>query len=376
MAEPYDVLASLNRMLESEERREEMKLQSSLALMQFAQQKRMQDIQLAGQRLELLQASNAQMIGNQAEAFLEESGLMYLYQQTYHKDEAKYIKNFATRLGKKKYGYGFTPETSERIASAVVASQAGNHKPILDIANQIGVHIDNMDAGLAGESTQLQKELFDVFQLSPNATYTEDRINQMQQTQKNQALILKEMIDFGHGDYDISPEITFDEIYAASDDELQESLFNLSNEKSGQLQQEDVKSLITNSTLSEDSDSISKQMSLLSAEIAGQREDMQNIDTQISMINSKKSSGVKLSKEEEEFFNRADEMKSLAETQITNLSSQIDDLKEDKVKAEAAKSKFSMDRVYPSSWHQSKAIGALGNLMLGANRAALPEHRK
>ena len=376
MAEPYDVLASLNRMLESEERREEMKLQSSLALMQFAQQKRMQDIQLAGQRLEILQASNAQMIGNQAEAFLEESGLMYLYQQTYHKDEATYIKNFATRLGKKKYGYGFTPETSERIASAVVASQAGNHKPVLDIANQIGVHIDNMDAGLAGESTQLQKELFDVFQLSPNATYTEDRINQMQQTQKNQALILKEMIDFGHGDYDISPEITFDEIYAASDDELQESLFNLSNEKSGQLQQEDVKSLITNSTLSEDSDSISKQMSLLSAEIAGQREDMQNIDTQISMINSKKSSGVKLSKEEEEFFNRADEMKSLAETQITNLSSQIDDLKEDKVKAEAAKSKFSMDRVYPSSWHQSKAIGALGNLMLGANRAALPEHRK
>ena len=375
MAEPYDVLASLNRMLESEERREEMKLQSSLALMQFAQQKRMQDIQLAGQRLELLQASNAQMIGNQAEAFLEESGLMYLYQQTYHKDEATYIKNFATRLGKKKYGYGFTPETSERIASAVVASQAGNHKPVLDIANQIGVHIDNMDAGLAGESTQLQKELFDVFQLSPNATYTEDRINQMQQTQKNQALILKEMIDFGHGDYDISPEITFDEIYAASDDELQESLFNLSNEKSGQLQQEDVKSLITNSTLSEDSDSISKQMSLLSAEIAGQREDMQNIDTQISMINSKKSSGVKLSKEEEEFFNRADEMKSLAETQITNLSSQIDDLKEDKVKAEAAKSKFSMDRVYPSSWHQSKAIGALGNLILGANRAALPEHR-
>ena len=147
----------------------------------------MQDIQLAGQRLELLQASNAQMIGNQAEAFLEESGLMYLYQQTYHKDEATYIKNFATRLGKKKYGYGFTPETSERIASAVVASQAGNHKPVLDIANQIGVHIDNMDAGLAGESTQLQKELFDVFQLSPNATYTEDRINQMQQTKKNQA---------------------------------------------------------------------------------------------------------------------------------------------------------------------------------------------
>ena len=46
MAEPYDVLASLNRMLESEERREQTRLQSSLALMQFAQQKRLQDIQV------------------------------------------------------------------------------------------------------------------------------------------------------------------------------------------------------------------------------------------------------------------------------------------------------------------------------------------
>ena len=149
-----------------------------------------------------------------------------------------------------------------------------------------------------------------------------------------------------------------------------------SNEKSDELQQEEVKSVVTNSTLSEDSDSISKQMSLLSTEIAGQREDKQNINTQVSMINSKKSSGVKLSKEEEEFFNMADEMKSLADAEISNLSAQIDDLKEDKVKAELAKSKFSMDRVYPSSWHQSKAIGALGNLRLGANRASLPEHRK
>jgi hypothetical protein len=222
----------------------------------------------------------------------------------------------------------------------------------------------------------LQKELFDVFEASPNSKYTEDRINQMQQTKRNQSLILKEMVDFGHGDYDISPEISFDEIYASSDDDIQQSLFNLSNEKSNELQQEDVKSVVTNSTLSEDSDSISKQMSLLSTEIAGQREDIQNINTQVSMINSKKSSGVKLSKEEEEFFNRAEGMKSLADAEISNLSAQIEDLKEDKVKTEVAKSKFSMDRVYPSSWHQSKAIGALGNLMLGANRASLPEHRK
>ena len=83
MAEPYDVLASLNRMLESEERREQTRLQSSLALMQFAQQKRLQDIQLAGQQLELLQAANSQMMGAQSEAFLTESGLESLYLSTF-----------------------------------------------------------------------------------------------------------------------------------------------------------------------------------------------------------------------------------------------------------------------------------------------------
>ena len=82
MAEPYDVLASLNRMLESEERREQTRLQSSLALMQFAQQKRMQDVQLAGQRLELLQAANSQMMGSQAQAFMDDTGLEGIYLST------------------------------------------------------------------------------------------------------------------------------------------------------------------------------------------------------------------------------------------------------------------------------------------------------
>ena len=73
MAEAYDVLAGLNRMLESQERREQTRLQTSLAMMQFAQAKRMQDIQVAGQQLTLLQAANTQMMGSQAQAFLAET---------------------------------------------------------------------------------------------------------------------------------------------------------------------------------------------------------------------------------------------------------------------------------------------------------------
>ena len=368
MAEPYDVLASLNRMLESEERREQYKLQSSLALMQFAQQKRMQDIQLSGQKLELLQAANTQMIGNQAEAFLEESGLQSLYLENQHKEERTWISNFAKDLHRKKHGYGFTKETADRIASAVVASEAGNHKAIMSLATDIGAHIDNTDAGIPDVSTNLQKELFNVFWTSPNSTFDEDRISEMQRTGKNQSLILKEMIDFGHGEYNISPEITFDEIYSAPEDEIEQSLFNLSNEKSGNIEEEEVKSIVTGSTLSEDSDSTSKQMDDLVIEIAGQREDIKNINSQISIINSKRQSGVKITKQEEEFFNRAEEMKSLADAEMSNLSSQIEDLKEEKSKVESAKRFRKVNRI--------RGLPMLGHSILGANYSQLPESQK
>ena len=54
----YDILSALNRMLESDEARERFKMSNALAMMQFAQQKRMQDVQLAGQQLQFLQEAN------------------------------------------------------------------------------------------------------------------------------------------------------------------------------------------------------------------------------------------------------------------------------------------------------------------------------
>ena len=92
MAEAYDVLAGLNRMLESQERREQTKLQTSLAMMQFAQSKRMQDIQVAGQQLQVLQTANEQMILGLSNDFLQRSGLESLYAQ-YGSDTEDGFKN-------------------------------------------------------------------------------------------------------------------------------------------------------------------------------------------------------------------------------------------------------------------------------------------
>ena len=48
--EAYEVVGALREMLQSQERRESTRVQTALAGMQFAQQKKMQDIQLAGQQ--------------------------------------------------------------------------------------------------------------------------------------------------------------------------------------------------------------------------------------------------------------------------------------------------------------------------------------
>ena len=363
MAEPYDVLASLNRMLESEERREQYKLQASLSLMQFAQQKRLQDIQLAGQRLELLQAANTQMIENQAQAFLEESGLRALYLENQHEKPDTWISDFSKDLHRKmkKKGYGFTKETSERIASAVFASEAGNHKAIMSIANEIGTYIDNVDAGISDVSTSLQKELFNVFTSSPKSTFDEDRINEMQRTSKNQSLILKEMVDFGHGEYNISPDISFDEILSSPEEEIVESMFNISSQESPELGEDDTKSVGTGTTLSDDSSSVDKQISNLAIEISGQQEDITNINKQVSLINSKRLSGVKLNEDEQKFFNQAAELRSLAEAEMSNLNSEIEDLRQDQADIESAKRLHKVN--------VARATPMLGHTIMGANRA-------
>ena len=157
MAEPYDILASLNRMLESEERREQTRLQSSLALMQFAQQKRLQDIQLAGQQLELLQAANSQMMGAQSEAFLTESGLESLYLSTFEEDEPAESAALMTRK-LTKGDWKLTPEEANRVVGAVYASKAGNHQGILKIGSDLNSAIE-----LGNMSTSSQQSLFNKF---------------------------------------------------------------------------------------------------------------------------------------------------------------------------------------------------------------------
>ena len=324
MAEPYDILASLNRMLESEERREQTKLQASLSLMQFAQQKRLQDIQLAGQQLELLQAANSQMMGNQSQSFLAESGLDALYLSTLNEDEPEKGVTSMTKQLKKKWK--LTPEEANRVVGSVYASKAGNHQGILKIGSDLHSAIK-----FGEESTASEKSLFTAFAKSA-PSINEDRLSSISKTVSNQAQILQEMFEFGQGEYDISPDISMQEIQEASPEEIDESLIKLSEETDSTIGENKIVSMLDNMTLKDSVKSFDEQIQALNTEITGSREDISNINNQKRMIQSKQSVGISITETEQQFLDRTKELKALKEAEMKNLNNQIQELSQEKNK--------------------------------------------
>tara|TARA_R110001599_G_scaffold268715_1_gene469598 strand:- start:1186 stop:2214 length:1029 start_codon:yes stop_codon:yes gene_type:complete len=333
MAEPYDILASLNRMLESEERREQTRLQSSLALMQFAQQKRLQDIQLAGQQLELLQAANSQMMGAQSEAFLTESGLESLYLSTFEEDEPAESAALMTRK-LTKGDWKLTPEEANRVVGAVYASKAGNHQGILKIGSDLNSAIE-----LGDMSTSSQKSLFSKFAKAA-PSINEDRLSSLNKTIQNQNQIVQEMFEFGQGDYDISPDISMQDIEQSSPEEIDDSLLRISEDMD-----DSSTSMLDGMTLKDSIKGFDKQIKELNTEIKGQREDIRNIETQKRMIQSKQISGISISESEQNFLDRSRELKALSEAEMKNLNNQIQEISQEQVKFKKAEAGVKLEKL-------------------------------
>jgi len=222
MAQAYDVLAGLNRMLESQERREQTRLQTSLAMMQFAQQKRMQDIQVAGQQLQVLQTANEQMVSGLANDFLQRSGLEALYSQ-FGGDTEDGFKNavdeLTSKVGKGDIGLGLGLGSADasKIASAVWAAKAKNPEAMLELASSIKRVNESVTTGVKPPDSDIRlavafKRLgyFDNPDWQPGlpmgATATR-QIGGISKTLQNRQDIIAEMLEFGKGEYDIQRDI-------------------------------------------------------------------------------------------------------------------------------------------------------------------------
>ena len=85
-------------------------------------------------------------------------------------------------------------------------------------------------------------------------------------------------------------------------------------------------------SLDDSVDEFKKQIKSLNTEIQGQREDITNIDNQKRSIQIKQSSGISISKSEQDFLNRTKELKALSEAEMKNLNNQIQNLSQEKNK--------------------------------------------
>ena len=220
MATEADVLRSISAILESGERREQYKVQSALAMMQFAQQKRMSDIAETKSNLELAQKSLQQQKPIVASEFLSATRLGGIYQQTEEGETAEdAISGMVKTLRSKQYlGSKYDKDKAHAIAGAV-----WNYYSAEDPTSIIRLGSNLYDASIAmeaGEQTPDQHDLFDAFMKLGVTADLKDISMAAKKARVSERRISKEISEFLQGDYEIQDPIG---IYAGVPDAVEEA---------------------------------------------------------------------------------------------------------------------------------------------------------
>jgi len=211
--EAYEVVGALREMLQSQERRESTRVQTALAGMQFAQQKKMQDIQLAGQQLQFLQTVNTQMMTSESTKFLTSTGFGALYSEE-EDGVTEAIEQLTDKPkikdGQNVGGYGFSEHDANRIATAVWMAYKGSPSAILSIADELNTAYRADSKSLSAGQTQLlsgfvnsgyiSKEQYESGEINPE-------LESISKVVTNTRDIAAEMYEYGRGEYEIQRDI-------------------------------------------------------------------------------------------------------------------------------------------------------------------------
>ena len=213
MATSADVLRSVNAILQSGERREQTRLQTSLAMMEFAQRKRTQDINLASQKLQVASAANTQLQTSIASDFMSATGLGIYYEEA---EEGKKKTAMTSASEKLTEDYGFAQEVANSAVSALWSYyEAQDPRAIVKIASNLGTSIQDIESAYASgaplKKDSAQSRLFQSFHtLSQESKGVGDLgliAKQAMKNLSNEFLIAKESMQFVSGDYDITSDI-------------------------------------------------------------------------------------------------------------------------------------------------------------------------
>jgi len=211
-------MQALERMLLSQERREQTRVQESLSMMQMAQssaiqqrqlamQEQKQNIEVMGANIDLLQKVNKTMKTKSASNFLQASPLGSLYLE--YKDEDDGLQSAVNDLTKGKGLFDDGLELDKEIARDLVAATWSAYEQespdaIVNIASRLH-YLKDKDTF----ENDYDKKLYTSFQqlgVLGEGADNEAMLNQFKTMKKsldNEVKLTEEMIEFAKGDYTI-----------------------------------------------------------------------------------------------------------------------------------------------------------------------------
>jgi len=302
MAGEMQVLASLNRMLQSKETREQTRMQNALAMMQFAQQKKMADYQLASNQISILQNANQVIQAKQAQQLVSDLGL-----DKYDVTTEDGLKDAKDDLQEWR-GLNLEENEANRIVNAYGAYSKGNYGAMLNLASNLKEALDMPEGSKLSAS---QKEIFNTFN---KFGYLNDKeaakksLDAIELSMKNEEQVLQEQIELAKGDTKISTELSsfsVDELADAAEemDDISETL--LINDPQTEIQQ------------------LASSIESLEQQIEENQLDLENLSKESETLEIYKKSE-QLSEDQKDYYDRLPELKEQIEKEIAQLSGEID----------------------------------------------------
>ena len=315
MAGEMQVLRALNRILESKETREQTRMQNALAMMQFAQQKKMADYQLATSQLQTLNLANQTIQAREAETFASATGLgSFNFSDEEGQgfiDAREYLtKKVKVKKGVNQGGLGLSEVQANEMISSYTAHRAGNHTAILSLASSLADIADKKQSNVvvSGE----ENKLFTAFQQGvgyfDDAKNAKERLGTIRKSIKNSNAIVEEQFDLAKGDTKISEEI---------------KAFSLDNLANAAEEMDVIAESFVPETREQVSSKAEENINTLNTDISEKNNALKLLEEEQKTLNIYKDSG-ELSQSQQEYLDRIPEMKKTVEKQILELSTDMD----------------------------------------------------
>lgn len=214
-----EAIQALDKILQFNYQKDRAKVQESLAFMQFAEQKRQNDIKVFSSQLETLGKANEQMKIKVKKDFISNSGLEEAWNMIpmEHKEGDDIDLSSAVSYLKNKKKGGFSKENATTIANAMWSSKvAKDHDMLINLANTANEATKNISFNLKPANinnkknvSDQQKSLVNSLLLLQSKTGKQGLGTTMEQAgniKTNEANILKEQFQFAKGDTQIQSD--------------------------------------------------------------------------------------------------------------------------------------------------------------------------